>query len=64
MFEILEKGHNVRGLYSDLNIYSSFFTEEEMIAWTTSCDVASGDIFSWDISKVELLQTEGKTSVL
>ena len=60
MFEILEVGNNVRGLYSDLNIYSSFFNEEEMIAWTTSCDVAGGDIFSWDISKVELLQTDGK----
>ena len=42
-FGILEIGNNVRGLYSDLNIYSSFFTEEEMIAWTTSCNVVGGD---------------------
>ena len=60
LFEMVEMGINVRGLFSDLNIYSSFFKEEEMIAWTTSCDVAGGDIFSWDTSKVELLQTEGK----
>ena len=58
-FANLEIGNNVRGLYTDLNIYSSFFTEEEMIAWTTSCDVAEGDIFSWDASKVKPVQTEG-----
>ena len=50
----------MRGLYTDLNIYSSFFTEEDMIAWTTSCDVAEGDIFSWDASKVKPVPTMGQ----
>ena len=59
-FQNVEIGYNVRGLYTDFNIYSSFLAEEDMIKWTTSCDVADGDIFSWDASKMRKIDTDGK----
>ena len=31
-------GKNMRGLYTDVNIYSSYFDDKEMISWTTGCD--------------------------
>ena len=45
---LLSLMHNFRGEITDVNIYDSFFEEEEMISWTTSCgSPAKGRILSW-----------------
>ena len=54
LFENLKIGENMRGLFTDLHIYSSFFDKEAMIAWTTGCDQKDGDIFKWDKDKVKI----------
>ena len=48
LFETLEILKNIRGHLTDLHIFSSFFTEEQMKVWTTSCDHGggNGDIFT------------------
>ena len=51
MFDNLSLGRNLRGLITDLNIYSAFFTEEDMKAWTTNCNHDDGDIFAWALKK-------------
>ena len=39
---------NWRGEATDVNIYDSFFEEEELISWTTSCGIpADGRILPW-----------------
>ena len=35
-FEDVVFGMNLRGFYTDINIYARFFTENEMILWTSS----------------------------
>ena len=57
MFENLIIGQNMRGLITDVNIYSNFFDENKIIAWTKDCSQTKGDIFAWDPSKLTL--TEG-----
>ena len=52
MFDKLAVGENLRGLMTDVNIYSSFFTEKDMKAWTSSCNYDDGDIFAWAPKKV------------
>ena len=37
MFENLQIGGNMRGLFTDLNIYSKYFSADEMKAWTRTC---------------------------
>ena len=54
MFEITKIGANLRGMITDLNIYSTHFEEENMVAWTTKCQHQPGDIFSWDVNKLIL----------
>ena len=58
MFDVLEFGRNIRGTFTDLNIYSSFFTEEDMKAWTTSCNKDKGDILAWTPVTVERIRAE------
>ena len=57
-FENIQIAKNMRGFYTDLNIYSKFFEKDDLIEWTTSCRHENGDIFSWDINKVELPKYE------
>ena len=57
MFENLIFGQNIRGLITDVNIFSDFFDEEKIKDWTRKCDQQKGDIFSWEPSK--LTTTEG-----
>ena len=52
MFETVLIGKNMRGLFTDLNIYSTFFGEQDMVNWTRGCEHHNGDIFSWDANKV------------
>ena len=58
MFERLKIGHNMRGLITDFNIYSTYFDDEAMISWTTGCNSKSGDIFGWDPRKLNTKQKE------
>ena len=58
IFENIVLFQNMRGMFTDLNIYSSFFDEKAMIAWTTGCDNKVGEkIYSWDTSRLNITQT-------
>ena len=46
-FHYIVIGGNMRGLFTDLQIYDRMFNEEEMKAWTSSCDRNEGEIFRW-----------------
>ena len=54
LFANTQIGRNLRGSFTDLNIYSSYFNDKDMIRWTTGCDHSGGDIFAWDTSKLKL----------
>ena len=56
IFEITQIGRNFRGLLTDLNIYSTFMDDKDLIKWTTGCEPSGGDIFDWDISKIKPLE--------
>ena len=58
LFENLKIADNMRGMFTDLHIYSSFFEEDAMVDWTTGCDPKDGDIFKWDINKLNITQEE------
>ena len=47
-FQNLFIGGNLRGLITDLNIYSSYFDEAAMVEWTRGCTQRNGDIFAWN----------------
>ena len=51
-FKDISIGKNFRGLFTDLQIYSSFFDENEMVTWTTGCERNDGDIYSWDVDRM------------
>ena len=55
-FAATQIGRNLRGLFTDLNIFSKYFDTKALINWTTGCDPKRGDIFPWDISKLNLSQ--------
>ena len=59
LFENIQIGQNLRGLITDLNIFSRYFNEEEMVIWTKSCQLTKGDIFSWNKSRLNITQKEG-----
>ena len=63
MFDNVEIGHNFRGLFTDLNIYSSFFKEDDMKDWTSGCSQEGGDIFQWAPNKVNMIETENVKNV-
>ena len=54
IFEKVEVLRNFLGLMTDFNIYSSYFTDEQMIDWTAGCKDTPGDIFDWDPNKLIL----------
>ena len=58
LFDNLSFGTNLRGLITDINIYSSFFTEKDMKTWTTSCNHDDGDIFAWAPNKVIMIKAD------
>ena len=55
-FEMTKLCRNMRGLISDVNIYSTFFDEDSTRSLTLSCGEMQGDIFKWDASKVNITQ--------
>ena len=58
LFANTDIGQNMRGLVTDMNIYSRFFTETEMVTWTTNCGQVEGDIYAWDTSRLNLTQKQ------
>ena len=57
-FENVQIGRNMRGFITDVNIYASFFDENDMIQWTRKCDYPAGDIFAWNTKKLDISQEE------
>ena len=55
-FENTKLGINMRGLISDVNIFSTFFDEDSTKSLTLSCGEKQGDIFKWDARKVNITQ--------
>ena len=55
-FKKIDLMKNFRGLFTDLNVYSTFFGDDEMEAWTSGCSRADGDIYTWDIANVNISQ--------
>ena len=59
-FEHIRIGYNIRGLFTDIQVYSRYFKEDEMITWTTSCPGTKGEIFDWDKTRVNIVESTGK----
>ena len=55
-FDLIQFGWNMRGGFTDLQIFNEFFDKNESIAWTTSCMQKEGQIFNWDKKKIEILE--------
>ena len=55
-FDSIHLGQNLRGLVTDVNIYSTFFDEETTRSLTLGCGESKGDIFAWDVNKVNISQ--------
>ena len=55
-FAITQIAGNLRGMFTDLNIYSTYFDTEALIRWTTGCDNSKGEIYAWDVSRLDLSQ--------
>ena len=55
-FSKIEIGGNMRGLFTDLNIYSSYFDDKAMADWTAGCFHEDGDIFRWEKDKIDINQ--------
>ena len=56
---------NWRGEVTDLNLYDSFFEEEQMVSWTMSCGIpAEGRIFSWEPEKFNLTNNDEMETVI
>ena len=55
-FGITQIARNLRGLFTDLNIYSSYFDTDALISWTTACNHKGGEIYAWDTTKLNLSQ--------
>ena len=61
----LRLGTNWRGEVTDLNIYDSAFDDEQMIAWTTSCDEpAKGEILAWSPEQFNLTNNNDTETIL
>ena len=59
LFAIIKLGFNLRGLITDVNIFSEYFDEEAIMSWTNECSHRKGDIFAWEPTK--LSHNEGVT---
>ena len=57
-FEQVNIARNMRGMLTDLHIYSSYFTDDSMVTWTTSCTDEYGDIINWNKHKITLEEHE------
>ena len=51
-FELVKIAQNMRGMFTDLQIFSSYYDDDEMVSWTTSCNSDSGDIIDWNKNKI------------
>ena len=57
-FERIRIGVNMRGLYTDLQIFSHFMGEKQLSSWTSKCDNSKGDIFTWKRHDVDTQQVQ------
>ena len=57
-FERILIGQNMRGLYTDLQIFSHFMGEKQLSSWTSKCDNSKGDIFTWKRHDVDTQQVQ------
>ena len=55
-FENIRMGHNMRGSLTDLQIYNKYLDEDSLIGRTRACEVEAGEIFTWDKTKINILQ--------
>ena len=55
-FEKVVIGSNFPGLMTDVNIYSTFFKEEDIIKISSGCEELQGDIFGWDTDKLSMIE--------
>ena len=60
-FKNLLIGGNMRGLITDLNIYSFYFEKDAMVDWTRGCAQKKGDIFAWDTRNLNITQEKTNT---
>ena len=59
-FDLMRIAANMRGLFTDLQIYNRFFKEDDMVTWTSSCPRTKGEIFHWDRTTVNTGQSTEK----
>ena len=55
-FDVMLFGWNIRGLITDVQVYNSYFEEDDLKNWTTTCTSSKGEIFSWDKTKLNITQ--------
>ena len=53
-FETTALGVNMRGLITEVHVYSRFFDEKAMSSWTSTCLEEPGDIFPWDLKLLKI----------
>ena len=64
-FQHVKIAQNMRGMFSDLQIYSSYFNTEAMIAWTTACTDNMGDIINWNKDTLNIMENrEGPNATI
>ena len=59
-FDKILIGADMRGLFTDLQVYREYFNEEDMAAWTGGCPGTKGEIFNWDKTKLSISGTTEK----
>merc|ERR1711979_42100 len=47
-----------RASFSDLHVYSTTMDEASLSSWTTCTYNKAGDVYAWDISKLNLIHDE------
>ena len=52
-----------RGLFSDLQVYSTPMDDDALVRWTTCLYDKPGDVFEWDITRLNLTHDESIVSV-
>ena len=46
----------MRGLIKDLQIFESHYDEAEFMSRTSNCDNSQGEIFKWDVNRINIKQ--------
>ena len=59
-FHKIQIAANMRGRFTDFQVYRKYFNEDDMVTWTTGCPGTKGDIFNWDRTKLNISGTTEK----